>query len=233
MERKITIEESGTYHEDYQMRMLLENRIQGLLSVKGRGIDNRRCYDYNVSGKIAMKAMFERGKIKSGDLKEFLVQLQDVLREVERYLLNIHCLLLDTEYIYYEDGRYYFCYYPPEAHDFWAQFHVLTEYFVKQADYDDEDCVKMVFLLHKETMKPNYSLEKVVDECMKITESDEDEEARKDSFYDTRQHDWIREQKEGSRIMEETDHMWKPMKRFLKKHKKAKWGEWDGLDLEV
>ncbi len=235
MERKITIEESGSYREDYQMRMLLENRIPGLLPVKGRGVDDRRCYDYDVSGKISMKAMFERGKIESRDLKEFLVQLQEVLGEVKRYLLNIHCVLLDTEYIYYEDGRYFFCYYPPEAKDFWVQFHVLTEYFVKQADYDDKDCVQMVFLLHKETMKQNYSLEKIVDGCVGITQKDEgkEEEEEEKTLYDTRQHDWIHEQKEGSRIMEETDRMWKPVQRFLRRHKKSKWGDWDGLDLEA
>ena len=39
MERKITIEETAVYHEDYQMRMLQVNEIEGILPVKGRGID--------------------------------------------------------------------------------------------------------------------------------------------------------------------------------------------------
>ena len=109
MERKITIEEEAVYSEDYQMRMLCENQPEGLLAVKGRGIDGTSCYDYNVSGKISLQAMFERTKICADDLKLFLRQFLSVIRETEKYLLNIHCILLEQEYIFYEEEKYYFC----------------------------------------------------------------------------------------------------------------------------
>ena len=78
MERKITIEEAKVYHEDYQMRMLQLNEITGILPVKGRGIDSSSFYDYNVSGKISMQAMYERNKISGEDLKIFYLH-QEVL----------------------------------------------------------------------------------------------------------------------------------------------------------
>lgn len=170
MERKITIEEAAVYHEDYQMRMLQANEIEGLLSIKGRGIDGVSFYDYNVSGKISMQAMYERNKISGEDLKIFLKQMLAVIRETEKYLLNIHCILMEPEYIFYEDGKYYFCYYPQAKAELWEAFHKLTEYFVKQADYDDKESVRIVFILHKETMAENYSLGKIVKECMKEEE---------------------------------------------------------------
>ncbi len=37
MERKITIEESVPYTEDYQNKMLEENQVEGLLEMHGRG----------------------------------------------------------------------------------------------------------------------------------------------------------------------------------------------------
>ena len=80
MERKISIEEAKIYHEDYQMKMLLMNEIEGLLAVKGRGIDNTSFYDYNVSGKISMQALYEKNKISGEDLKSFLRQLLSVIR---------------------------------------------------------------------------------------------------------------------------------------------------------
>ena len=107
MERKITIEETAVYHEDYQMRMLQVNEIEGILPVKGRGIDGASFYDYNVSGKVSMQAMYERTKISGEDLKLFLRQLLAVIREIENYLLNIHCILLEPEFIFYEDNRFY------------------------------------------------------------------------------------------------------------------------------
>lgn len=236
MERRITIEESVLYKEDYQIRMLSGNQVEGLLPVKGRGMNGSSFYDYDVSGKISVKAMYERSKISSKDIKLFLSDLRKTITSVENHLLNKHRILLKPEYIFYEKGKYYFCYYPLAEEDFWGEFHVLTEYFVKKADYEDKECVKITFLLHKETMEDNYSLEKLVDECLRVEEEpvksiDEEPEVPQIT-YDTTEHDWIKEQHLGSSILRETDNMWTPVKRFLNKHKKTKWGEWDGLYVE-
>ena len=231
MERKITIEEATVYKEDYQMWMLQMNEIEGILPVKGRGIDNSSYYDYNVSGKISMKALYERSKITQKDIKTFLKQLKNVIGEVEKHLLNIHCILLDPEYIFYEEEKFYFCYYPLAKKNLWDEFHTLIEYFVKQADYEDKECVRIVFLLHKQTMEENYSLEKLVWECTK--ECEEDIRPIKESIaYDTEEHDWFAEQEIGSSIMRETENMGTPVKKFLAKRKKPKWGEWDGLYID-
>ena len=69
MERKITIEEHRLYKEDYQLRMLERNKIEGMLPVKGRGMNESTFYDYDVSGKISIRAMYERSKISSEDIK--------------------------------------------------------------------------------------------------------------------------------------------------------------------
>ncbi|MGN1165770.1 MAG: DUF6382 domain-containing protein [Lachnospiraceae bacterium] len=235
MERKITIEESQVYREDYQMKMLYMNEINGILPVKGRGLDEKSFYDYNVSGKVSMKAMYERNKISGEDLKIFLHQFLAVVQEVEKYLLNIHCILLEPEYIFYEEKKFYFCYYPLEKQDIWEQFHKLTEYFVKKTDYEDKESVRITFVLHKETLEENYSLEKVIREC--VREKEEEPFVSKNpgiwsGEYDTSQYDWIHAQNQGNLIMEETDNMWTPVKKFLNRHKKPKWGDWDGLYIE-
>lgn len=244
MERKITIEEEVFYKEDYQIRMLKANNLNGILKMGGRGINENSYYDYDVSGKISMKAMYERSKINSEDIKKFLRDLKNVIREVETFLLNIHCLLLKPEYIFYEEGRYFFCYYPLANQDLWEEFHELTEYFVKQADYQEQECTRMVFLLHKKTMDENYSLDKLVKECIQNPQEGEqeagedmnsgrfDEEDREEMESDLRKRDWITEQEIGGSLIKESDTLWTPVKKFLNKRKKSKWGDWDGLHIE-
>lgn len=243
MERMVTIEEPEVYREDYQMRMLQVNTLDRFLPVKGRGIDNVSCYDYNVSGKLSVQAMFERNKITGKDLKIFLKNLVSAIKEAENHLLNIHCILMEPEFIFYEKEQFYFCYYPKAKQDLWEEFHRLTEYFVRQADYDDKECVRIVFVLHKETMAENYSLKKIIEACEK-EEKDKPAEVRVSLYeyeekepmssqgYDTTDHDWIQEQHQGKLIMEETENMWIPVKRFLNRHKRPKWGDWDGLYIE-
>lgn len=246
MERKIIIEEKEVYQEDYQMRMLQVNHIEGLLPVRGRGVDGCSHYEYEVSGKVSVEAIYEKSVIGGAELKCFLECLRAVLRDAEKYLLDIHSILLKPEYIYYGAGRYYFCYYPPGKGNLWEAFHTLTEYFVKQADYEDEECVRIAFQLHKQTMEENYSLEQVISGCLKeksgecLKENSRQDEPEKaygeaeygSTPYDTEEHDWITRQEMGSSILRETDNMWTPVKRFLGRHKKPKWGDWDGLYIE-
>ena len=242
MERKITIEEKVFYREDYQMRMLKANNLEGLLKTGGRGMNESSYYDYDVSGKISMKAMYERSKISSQDIKMFLRDMRMVVREVETYLLNIHCILLNPEYIFYENDRYFFCYYPPAQQDLWEAFHGLTEYFVKQADYQDQEGIEMIFLLHKRTMEENYSLEKLTAECLqKPAEADEaaDEEeleARRVilKYLDLDEKELFDREKILHASGRETGNFWTwtPVKHLLGKRRKPKWGDWDGLHIE-
>ena len=71
MERKITIEEHVLYKEDYQMKMLKANSPEGFLKVAGRGMNGSSYYDYDVSGKISMQAMYTRAKLKAETFPAF------------------------------------------------------------------------------------------------------------------------------------------------------------------
>ena len=86
MERKITIEEEVFYKEDYQIRMLKANNLNGVLKMGGRGMNESSYYDYDVSGKISMKAMFARSKISAEDIKLFLRDLINVVRDLATFL---------------------------------------------------------------------------------------------------------------------------------------------------
>lgn len=78
MERKITIEEHVLYKEDYQMKMLKANSPEGFLHVGGRGVNGSSYYDYDVSGKVSMQAMYARAKLKAEDIRHFMEQLGNV-----------------------------------------------------------------------------------------------------------------------------------------------------------
>ena len=52
------------------MRMLMENAIPGLLSVRGQGKDDKSQYRYEISGKISVKAKGEKENWKFADLEK-------------------------------------------------------------------------------------------------------------------------------------------------------------------
>ena len=236
MERKITIEESEIYEDNYQMRMLRENPIDGLLPIRGRGVNAKSRYDYNVSGMISMKVLFDRNKLQAEKLRLLLESMDRVRKQMEEYLLPVDKLLLDPEYIFYDGNKFYFCYYPPGKGEFWSNFHSLVEYLVKETDYSDEPCVRMTFLLHKDTMEENHSFRQLLEACL-AEEKEEKKPAmpgmiREEILYDTEEHDWTAEQKKASVILKETDNMWSPVKRFLTRHGRKRNMDWDQMFLD-
>ncbi len=52
---------------------------------------------------------------------------------------------------------------------------------MKVADYEEEECVRLAFLLHKGTMEENYSLEKLIAECGEREEKDMEKPVRKNN----------------------------------------------------
>ncbi len=234
MERKITIEEQGTYEGDYQMSMLKANPMKYLLPIGSRWIDEANYFDYDVTGKVSMRAIYEKNLLTGEELISFLKQLILTREEIEKYLLQEDCLLLNPEYIFYEENQYYFCYYPLSKESFWESFRKLTEYFVKKMDYQDSRGVQMMFALHQGVMQENYSLDGLVKECQKLLVSEPEDSMAKessDSEKDQEVYPWITEIA-GSNVIRENNDMWTPMRRFLNKHKKTKWGDWENLHVE-
>ena len=248
----LVVECGGEYTEDYQMRMLEENDMGGILCPRGHGEEGISMYEYDISGKISLKSKYKEMKIDMKEMIKFITGLLDVVREIHDHLLDADHLLLDPEYIFWEDGAYFFCYYPGGGWNVWEAFHRLTEQFVQWTDFRDDASVRTSFLLHKETMKENYSLHKI---ARQLEDMQEEEAKRKrggedpgsrvgpvgrtggmlpegsSQAYDSSEHDWIAKQEAGS-IMRETENMWRPVRDFLRRHKKPGWRDWDGIYID-
>ena len=232
------------YKEDYQLRMLQENQIKGLLEIKGHGSEKLTVYEYDISGKTSLSQKYSKKKIGAKDMKKFLDVMIGLVDEVVEHMLNPNGILLDPDYIFWEKGEYYFCYIPDEKEEISCAFHGLMDYFVQWTDYQDVPGIKLAFMLHKETMEENYSLKKIADK-IKEQEMQQKEklkekkrkELEEESYYpmgtfESAEHDWITHQEMGSQILRETDNMWKPVKKFLQKHKRPKWGDWDDIYID-
>ena len=104
MERKITIEESVPYTEDYQNKMLEENQVEGLLEMHGRGMDDKSCYDYDVSGKVSMKALYEKHTMSGEEIKN-IAKIYFACRERSRKVSSQCELYSDGSGVYFLHRR--------------------------------------------------------------------------------------------------------------------------------
>lgn len=155
------------YEEDYQMRMLSHNNICSLLKVTGSGRDGQSRYTFYPGDAVSMEKRYSRQEMKKEDIERFTIQFMEMTDTVKNHLLDPDRILLMPELIFIKDRTYRFCYLPVRDQEkkksLSASFHEMTEYFVKKLDYHDTEGILLVYRLHKETLKENYDLKKIME----------------------------------------------------------------------
>lgn len=217
----LVVEGEEQENEDYQIAMLQENKIPGLLPMHVRYVDNVSNYCYDISGRQSLAAKFEKEKLQQVHMKKLIGDLLNVMQEAKKYMLDGEKILLDPEYIFCEKKDYVFAYYPSGEADIRKEFHRLTEFFVREVDYQDKDGVRLAYTLHKATMEEHYSIEKIMEEV-------EQEEILPPSHYTEK----IERKVEEELAIAEKNDFWEPIRRLLEKKKKDKWGYWDDIFVE-
>lgn len=202
--------------EDFEVFMLQENEIPGLLKTTIKHIDGKSHYQYDISGKTSLQIRYEKMKLSGDDIRALVNSLIQLLKEISKYMLDAKGILLSPEYIFCEGDSFFFCYYPPCHLDLKEEFHRLTEFLVREVDYRDKEGIHLAYTLHKSSMDENYSIERIMDKML-------EEETDSPACYET-----VMEEKgeDNNRIAEKKE-LWEPVKKLLEWRKKEKWGEWN------
>lgn len=204
--------------EDYQIAMLRENHIPGILKTDMRYMDNQSHYYYDISGKTSFKNQYEKSHLRSEDIKRLLAGLLDAIRSLQKYMLDGNCILLDPDYIFCNDKELFFCYYPSVQCDAKEEFHKLTEFFVREINYKDEEGVRFAYTLHKATMEDNYSLEQIMERLF----DEKSEDVPQTNYVEMMDHSPMEDEK-----VAEQNNLWEPVRKLLEKTKRSLWGEED------
>lgn len=199
----------GTRQEEgYEIPMLRENVIPGLLRTDVRYMNGMRQFHYEISAKVSLVQNYERENLGYEEIKALIEALLQTIHTLKNYMMDAKGILLDPEFIFCEKGMYYFCYYPEQEMTLAEAFHKLTEYMVREVDYRDEKGVHLAYVMHKATMEENYSIEQIMDEFL---------EERKELTEVTYKR-CEEELDETAPMVAEKGSVWTPLKKFLKNH---------------
>ena len=171
------------YEEDYQIKMIHYNKIKGMLPVQGIGRDGQSRYTFRLENGMSMDKIYEEAEISGKEIEDFMEQLSVITEQIKIFLLNNNHIILDPKLIFKKAEQYYFCYLPiikkENEPTMCEAFHELTEYFVKHLDYKDTEGVFLVSKIHRETLKENYDLKKVIETCKKDVKKQKQAEKQK------------------------------------------------------
>lgn len=238
---ELVVESTEPYSEDYQVKMIRENSITGLLKMAVCNKDNCGQYIYDVSGMTTLQREVEKIPWDGTTIRAFLEQLLYMISRANNYMLDINCIVLNPQYIFCKEEQYYFCYYPVLKKSLAQSFHELTEFWVKSIDYSDYPTVVLACGLHKESMEEYYNLEELIEtyteqlvrqpellrdaSTWNVTEEREQLQSE-NTLWKTEEEYNSNVEKPGKvkDILRES-----PIGKYWEQKKKERWGEWDDL----
>lgn len=146
--------------EHYEIRMITENRICGLLPCVYQDHEGRREYYYEITGRQSMELLYERRKLTCKQLKGLLRELLKALESAKEYLLNPDHLILSPEsvYLYTKTEKLHLCYYPGYEKEIRESFLDLAEYLLGKLDKEDAEGIAFGYELYQNALEPNFSL---------------------------------------------------------------------------
>lgn len=160
----LIIEPDWETQAGYEAKMLMENRIEGLLDFHMKYVDDRQIYYYDITSMQPLSRITEGRWISREEVCRLLIQIDAVLNRAREYLLDGDHLLLDADYIYMDPQweQISFCFVPGLHESFSEALSRLLQYILKKTDHRDKEGVVLVYGLYQESLKENYGLENLL-----------------------------------------------------------------------
>lgn len=159
--------------DDYEIRILTENRIPGILPMAVNRIDDRIEYDYEVSGYRPLKKALEKCQLDSAEIQSLLRGIGRAVDSLEEYLLPVEEVLLEPEFLYVTQdlSRVSFCCCPGYKADFYEGLRDLTRYFLNKVDHTEEQSVEIAYELFRVSSQDVFTFEELLQVPEKFREA--------------------------------------------------------------
>ena len=149
--------------QDYRVRMLLDNKIEGLLPVSGRTVNGESKYYYEINSLQSMDRVYAKEELDYQQLCTLLQGCIHLYDSLEEYLLDGSQVILKPEYIYLnmDSMEPYFVYFPEYESNARDSFASFIEELLRKVDHTDEQAVMLAYQVYRYTRNTNYVLREI------------------------------------------------------------------------
>lgn len=172
--------------KNYRVRMLLENKIPGLLPITYRQVNGESKYYYEINSLQSLDRLIEKKALKYKELRAVFLGCINVFDRLEEYLLNGEQIIIQPDFIYVnvENMEPYFVCYPDYTGDVRVSFIGFVDMLLAHIDHTDEQAVMLGYQVYRYTRNPNY----VLSEIRKFMECPMEYDSEKNSYHNTVRH---------------------------------------------
>ncbi len=153
----------------YEVKMLLNNTIEGLLKLELRCIDQMDLFYYDITSLKSVSSIYEIKSLNYNEIKNILGNILITIDRSREFLLSQNDFIIDPDYIYV-DGTSQgvdLCHLVGYRVNIQEQLSKFIEYLMNKVDYKDEDAVLMIYAMYKESREVDCTFEKLLLELNK------------------------------------------------------------------
>lgn len=158
--------EEKEFQENYQVNMLLKNRIPGFLECRMTRVDKKAFFYYEITSRQNLRLVLERKRLSLMEMIRLLEGLEQAAQTCEEYLLDGERILLQPDFIYLDpdEWKIWVCFYPFEKQELGSQLLGLAEYLLDHLDRQDSGAVTLGYEFYRMAGEENPSIRKLLEE---------------------------------------------------------------------
>lgn len=150
--------------QNYQHKMITANKMRYFLACKTMHVDQECHFYYEISSKQNMISLYDKNPMDYEQLHRLFEHIKGALTELENYLLDSRCLILQPEYIYGnpETEECFFLYYPYYKEEE-GRYLSLAKFLVEKIDREREEAVTIAYKIYEMAQDEAFILSKILD----------------------------------------------------------------------
>lgn len=168
---------------DYDMKMLCDNHIDGLLPVSVHTFNGEKELYYDISVRQPLSILYEKRDMGKEELKKLFEGIKKALENMEEYLLDMECLALEPEYIFIHSSEesiaLLYCAYQKE--DFEQKAYDFAEYILNRINHEDEQAVVYAYGFYRNIKEERGDLLRALERLLEEKEGGKEENGKKES----------------------------------------------------
>lgn len=152
--------EDDVEYEDYQYKMLKRNKPEHFLRFSMYSVNGRYGIYYDITSRQQLSKYYEYGKMTMEDVKSICVNISEMVRIAEDYMLDIDHVKIEPKFIYMDVGtkKLQFVYHTNvNSYSFNESLKILFEFILEHFDHSlDKESIVQLYEVYQKVIVGDY-----------------------------------------------------------------------------
>lgn len=159
----LVIDDTSVVPDSYEVNMIHNNDIEGLLPFEFRSLNEARMIYYRINGYMQLTELIQGEILALEYLTDMFLSLIKLIYEIQMYILKPDNLIINTKNVYYNmiERRFGFIYCPNNEVDIRKQLKMLMEECIKYVNHRDHLAVDIAYGIYDIVSKANYDIKEI------------------------------------------------------------------------